>query len=70
MTREYVYYPYVFESDPKKFPEKIRKIFDENMSVQMNMSHIIKKLVFLLVFLYNYISKIIVGDSTFIYREE
>ena len=46
MTREYVYYPYVFESDQKKFPEQIRKIFEEKMSVQMNMSHIIKKLIF------------------------
>ena len=46
MTREYVYYPYTFESDPDKFPENIRKMFCENNLVQMNLPHIIKKLIF------------------------
>ena len=46
MTREYIYYPYLFESDLEKFPEKIKKMLSDNMSVHFNMTQTIKKLVF------------------------
>lgn len=44
MTKEYIYDPYVFKSDPNGFPPKIRGLLSDNTSVYMNMSYTLKKL--------------------------